>query len=102
MAGHCLPTSQQLSVTLMKFDDGLIVHLWRFAATYVHAKHIRAEMPNSNNFQLISVPEAFSKRYHFISYIIEEEPRLGTHPNGDLETFVRDVICVSGPVLVKR
>ena len=32
----------------MKFGDGLIVHLWRFAATYVRAKHIRAEMPNSN------------------------------------------------------
>ena len=32
-----------------EIDDDLIVHLWRFAATYVRAKHIRAEMVNSNN-----------------------------------------------------
>ena len=35
------------------FDDGLIVILWRSAATYTHAKHIRAEMLNSNT-QLIA------------------------------------------------
>ena len=43
------PPSNRVAVGCVEIDDGLIVILWRFAATYVRARHTRAEMPNSNS-----------------------------------------------------
>ena len=40
--------------------------------------------------------------YHLIGAIAEEEPCLGTHPNGNLNTFVREVICGSGHIFVRK
>ena len=55
-----LPAPKNLQVCLsyvfVGFDDGLIVILWRFAATYVRAKHIRAEMLNSNSLVISGRP----------------------------------------------
>ena len=37
-----------LVMTVLELMTAWIVILWRFVATYVRAKHNRAEMPNSN------------------------------------------------------
>ena len=45
------PTLTGIVVELLDLMTAWIVILWRLAATYVRAKHIRAEMLNSNNEQ---------------------------------------------------
>ena len=42
-------STRTLKRQVMEFDDGLIVILWRFAATYMRAKYNRAEVLNSNS-----------------------------------------------------
>ena len=44
----------QRSVYLLEIDDGLIVVPWNCVLLVAHAKHIRAEMLNSNTIHLLS------------------------------------------------